>query len=545
MPAILTALRRASSTDIFSRDSAWTGGGGSYVMRGLAAGEDVSPDNALTLSAWFAALRNLSEDIGKLPAYAVEYVGENDKQRRETHAVTRLFHVAPNTYMTPMTFRAQLQHWRLGWGNGYAEIERDPFTLAPVALHPRHPATIIPRWNDTDGRVEYRYLASYEFRNGRMVHSQERIIDQDNMFHIRGLGGSALEGYSVIRLAAESLAHSIAVERFGAASFKNRGAVSAILKHPGEMGETARTVFKNSFDEAYSGARNAGGWILLEEGMTYEQMNIAPDDMQFLQTRQMQIDEVCRWIRIPPSKIQHLMRANYNTLEMQNQEYVTDCLQGLIKDWEEQCQWKLFRSDESSFRLYHNLNSLLRGDTRTQTEHIRTMSNIGVYSINDALGFLGQNGIGPKGDKRFIAQNMMELRDNMPDATMQKSRPAAPPAQRAVKAPVTSSMTLEKSKAIFKPAIDRAQRKADKAIPRLQSKHKDCEADLICATHEFYSELRSEIMDNTMPLWLALDGDVEILAGIIDPSSSEEVLYESLANELAEAFRKDTNHVAP
>ena len=538
MPAILTALRRASSTDIFNRESAWSGGSGSYVMRGLAAGEDVSPDNALTLSAWFAALRNLSEDIGKLPAYAVEYVGENDKQRREEHPVTRLFHVAPNTYQTPMTFRAQLQHWRLGWGNGYAEIERDPFTLAPVALHPRHPATIIPRWNETDGRVEYRYLASYEFRGGRMVSSQERIIDQDNMFHIRGLGGSALEAYSVIRLAAESLAHSIAVERFGAASFKNRGAVSAILKHPGEMGKEARSGFKDSFDAAYAGARNAGGWILLEEGMTYEQMNIAPDDMQFLQTRQMQIDEVCRWIRIPPSKIQHLMRANYNTLEMQNQEYVTDCLQGLIKDWEEQCQWKLFRSDESSHRLYHNLNSLLRGDTRAQTEHIRTMSNIGVYSINESRSFLGQNGIGPEGDKRFVAQNMMELRPNMPDPTMQKSRPAAPPAQRAVEAPTMPAMTLEKAEAIFKPAIDRASIKADKAVPRLQNKHKDCEEDLICAVHGLYSELRRDILNNTMPIWITLDGDRDALVSAIDMESSEVIDYDAMLESMVLAFLK-------
>ena len=534
MPGIFSALF-SNSNPIYD-DRYWTTGG--TIIGNTSAGELVTDDTVLTSSAWYAALRNISEDIAKLPAYAVRYRDDINKTRDDNHIVTYLFYYAPNQYQNPMTFRAQMQHWKHGWGNAYAEIERDA-NMRPVALHPRHPGTIQPEWDEATGRLRYRWLKSYRFQGGKMVDKREDYIDADNMFHLRGLGSDPLQGYSVIRYAANSLSLTLAAESFGASSFKNRGAVTSILRHPQRLNDSARSKFKESFDAAYRGARKAGGWLLLEDGMEYQQLSISPDDMQFLQTRQLQIEEVCRWIRIPPSKIQHLMRANYNTLENENRNYVTDCLQGEIKGWEEEAQRKLFRSDERDMRLYHNMNALLRGDIAAQTDHVAKMIDKGVYSINEALQYIGGNTIGPIGDQRFVNANLMRLKENMlfpaEIKAAQPSQSATMPEDDEMEDIETPDIpddeeddddmeettqqatdhrpriTREQAWAIVWPVMERAERKAEKAVPRIQKKHGEDIDAAIAALAEFHTELRAEIIVNLCDTFTAFGGDEETL----------------------------------
>lgn len=532
MIGLLQGLYR-QSTDT---NGMWTTSGGG-VFHGLAAGEPVSDSSALTLSAWFAALRNKSEDIGKLPVHVYRYESEGNKQRINDHPVAVLFDVQPNSYQTPIVFRSQMEHWVDGWGNAYAEIERDR-NMNPVALHPIHPGRVNVKWDDNTGRVKYKIV-----RNGTKwrADSQEwqRTIDQDNMFHLRGIGSDPLVGYSVIRYAAESLSLSLAAERFGAAYFKNSGALSGIVKHPGDMGVDARKNFVASFDSAYKGARKAGGWILLEDGMTYEQLSIPPEDAQFIQTRQLQIEEVARWIRMPLSKMMDLRKSSYNTLEMQNQEYVTDCLMPCAVRWEQECKRKLFRRDEADVYVSHNFNSLLRGDIKTQTEHIRTMSNIGVYSTNESRNFLGMNAIGEEGDKRFIAGNMIELKPNMvfPADTKSQSRAPKQPDPSQVMTLEAPRLTEAQSWAIVWPTIERAQRKAEKAIPRIE-KNNAGDSELIDAKiQEFQTELIAEMVANFAPVCEAfgLDDETITLAAITADLLNDG--YERMAKSLADTIR--------
>jgi HK97 family phage portal protein len=532
MLGLLGGLFQASELS----DPKWTASAETFLN--LAAGEAVNDTNVLTLSAWYAALRNKAEDIGKLPIHVVEQTPDGETKRIYDHPVAYLFDTAPNSYQTPIVFRSQVEHWADGWGNGYAQIERDA-NMNPIALHPIHPGRVQVEWDDDTQRIVYKVLN----RRGNLAGGYT-AVDQDNMLHIRGLGSDPFVGYSVIRFAAESLSLSLAAERFGAAYFKNSGALSGIVKHPGNMGVEARNNFVSSFDGAYRGARKAGGWILLEDGMSYEQLSIPPEDAQFIQTRQLQIEEIARWLRMPPSKLMHLAKSSYNTLEMQNLEYVIDCLQPCAIRWEQECKRKLFRRDESNVFMTHNFNGLLRGDIKTQTEHIRTMANIGVYSTNESRKFLGMNSVGDAGDKRFIAGNMIELKEDMlfpADVKAQSRAPREPNPADTVSTETQPEKVqiLSETQAwsIVWPIIERAQRKAEKAIPRIQKNHSD-DADLIDSKiQEFITDLISEMVVNFAPVCEAFNVDAEEIARLALGADLVNGGYEELAKLLADKVR--------
>ena len=150
MPGLISGVLNQSTSDIFQRDSAWTvfGSSGTNYIANTNAGVPVSEEKSLTLSVWYAAIRNISEDIAKLPLSAFEYLEDGGKRQDNRHPVSVLYSTAPNTYMTPITYRQQMIHWLIGWGNAYAEIKRDA-AMNPVYLEPIHPSRVRPKWNES------------------------------------------------------------------------------------------------------------------------------------------------------------------------------------------------------------------------------------------------------------------------------------------------------------------------------------------------------------------------------------------------------------
>jgi HK97 family phage portal protein len=61
---------------------------------------------------------------------------------------------------------------------------------------------------------------------------------------------------------------------------------------------------KKSLDE-FRGARNAGGIFTLEGGAKYQALSMNPEDAQMLETRGFNVEEICRWFRVPPPLVGH------------------------------------------------------------------------------------------------------------------------------------------------------------------------------------------------------------------------------------------------
>jgi len=70
-----------------------------------ASGVSVSPDKALTLSTYFAAIRNISEDVAKLPLLLYRRLASGGKERALGHPLYKLLHDSPNREMSSMSFR--------------------------------------------------------------------------------------------------------------------------------------------------------------------------------------------------------------------------------------------------------------------------------------------------------------------------------------------------------------------------------------------------------------------------------------------------------
>lgn len=371
----------------------WAGGGQT------TAGLYVSPQGAMALACYYDCIRIISEDLAKLPLMVYERLEPRGKRVAKEHPLYPILHDAPNDDMTSMTVRETLTHHMLGWGNGYAEILRTGRGQVE-GLMPLHPSRVALR-EDENGQVVYDVYGSNGLTGAQAT--GWRRVAAVNMLHVHGLGPDGYTGYSVAQLAAESLGLSMAADRFGASFFGDDATPSGILTHPARLSQPALDNLRKSWEERHQGSRKMA---VLEEGMQWETLTIPPEQGQFIETRQFQTLEICRWFRISPVKVGVLEHATYNNIEQEAINHWTDCIMPWAVRWEQELKRKLF-VDEPDFFAEHAIQAQMRGDQAARAQFYKELFGMGSLSPNDIRDFenLQQIPEADGGDATFIAAN--------------------------------------------------------------------------------------------------------------------------------------------
>lgn len=461
----------------------WAGGGQT------TSGEFITPESAMRVAAYFACVRNLCEDLAKIPLCLYESVQPRGKRRITDHPMYALLHDAPNPRMTSFSFREVMYQYALSWGGGLAEIARDGSKVARE-LWPIHPSRILAHPGTMGAGIKWR-IAIGDTAFGRDVGAGFVELDDADVIHIHGLGSRGIDGYSVASYAAQSLGIAMAAERFGAAFFGNGAFPSGIIEAPGKLDDKAKTNLRNSWTLLYGGAENSWRPAVLEGGYKFTAVGLPPGDAQFLETRQFAVDEIARWFRMPPHKIGQLTRATYNNIEHQSIEYVTDTMLPWLIRFEQEAMRKLFTDRErSTYFIEHVVQGLLRGDHVTRSAFYRTMVNVGALSPNDVRELENLNPIpaAKGGDEYFIQTNMTTLEraargdvapspgtkpnpnndgGEPPDDATEPGNPAGDPAEDVVKDPQESAQAhVEPLRIVVESEIARAVRRERNAVTR-------------------------------------------------------------------------------
>lgn len=367
-----------------------------------ASGISINNDNALQVSTVFACIRAISEDIAKLPLKVFQDT-ENGKEYKSDHSLSYILKERPNPYMTSMAFREALTSHVLGYGNGYALIDRNSITNEVLYLWPLSPESVALKRNDSG-------FYYYEIKDEKGNLAKYSYAD---ILHIKGLGFNGLTGYNVIQYARESLGSAKAAEKFGAKFFANGANVGGVFEVPGKLSDKAYDRLKTEFSQAYSGD-NAHKTLIAEEGMKFSKASFSPDESQFLETKQFTVAEICRWFRMPPHKVADTTRAQgWSTIEQTNIDYVTDTLMPWMVRWEQAINSSLLRYEEKEDGYYvkHIADALLRGDTSSRYNAYAIGRQWGWLSVNDIRSKEDMNPI-DGGDKYLTPLNMTDNSGN-------------------------------------------------------------------------------------------------------------------------------------
>lgn len=354
--------------------------------RDVTSGVSVTEKTAASWTALASGIRLCAETVAMLPIEVVERLEPRGRRARPDHPVAKVL-AWPNPDMSCHEFIETMQTQVDLWGNAYAQIIFNG-RGEPIELWPINPDRVTLERLQS-GKVVYK-IGAPDTIYGPSMHFE--ILPAKEVLHIRGWSTYGLIGDRMTRTFQEAIGLGLATELYGALFFGQGTHAGGILEHPGQLSAEARDRLIEQAKRQAGGISRAHRTLIVEEGMTWKQTTIDPEKAQFLGTRQFQVTEAARILRIPPHMIYDLTRATFSNIEHQQTEFRLYSIQPRTSRWEKRLAMQLFgQKDWEKLQVKFNMGALLRGDTAAQTAAFTAGIQGGWFSPNDVREYLDLN----------------------------------------------------------------------------------------------------------------------------------------------------------
>jgi HK97 family phage portal protein len=408
-----------------------SGGGPSW------SGETVNEAVATNLSTVWACRRIISEAVAFIPLDMMQKTRAGKFPADGVDAPVHPMHAAlkycPNEEMSSMVFREAGTGNLLMSGNEYAQIYRRSGTGVAYELEPLEPKQVKL---DRDSQKRRVYIVDPNLPGSR-TYTVERGKPHD-VLHVIGPSTTGREGQGIITQARQSIGASISADRYAARHFARGGRQSGYIKVERPFGKKEdEDKFVEDLDKATSGPDGYHKWPVFPPGVTFQPSGWSPIDSQFLETREFNVPEICRWFLLSPDLVGDMSKATLNNIEQLTLRLVKMTLTAWLVRWEQDL-WRCLLTPAEKLQGYyfhHNVNGLLRGDFATRMSGYATMLQNGPYNIDEVRDLEDLNALpNGAGKAHHIQLNMatvpgtgapMVAEQGILDRMAQSKKPAA------------------------------------------------------------------------------------------------------------------------
>lgn len=366
---------------------------GSTLYNWLAEGAagSVSEDQAMRVGAVYASVALIGGAIAALPFHIFQRT--KDGRDRVEDDLWWLFNESPMPAWTAASAWQYVALSTLLKGDGFWQIHRaSKFSPRIVGFEPHHPDAVSVK--RVDGRNQYTVYA--EVDNGRI---ERRVLDQMDVLHFHGVGFNGLRSVTPIRAALGSTA-SLALAADGHTSAFFRGGArpdQAIVVPPTmKVNDDQRKIIRETWAEQRSHYDATGIPPVLVGGMDIKPITINAVDAQLLETRQQSVEDIARIMGVPPHMIGKTDASTSwgSGIEQMSIGFTRYTLTRHLDPARQEINRKCWPRSSGRYGE-HNLDALLEGDSKTQSEY-----------LSKALGGPGSQG--------WMTVNQVRRMKNMP-----------------------------------------------------------------------------------------------------------------------------------
>ena len=372
------------------------------IIKQYLSGDDIilndtilTETSALKYSVLFACFRVLAETFASVPIFEYRKTSNDDRESTNETGLYDIFHGRANDEMSSYNWKESSMYQLCAGGNAVS-LRQKNFGGGIAGLYPIE-------WQRVkiDREKETRKLIY-------IVDNKETYYRND-VFHLPGPSTNGIIGMSIIEYASRAIKLGKSYEEYGIKFYENGALASGIFKHPTFLNDEAWKRLKIDLEKNYHGLVNAGKPMILEDGMDFKELNIKPIDAQLIESKKVQIEDVCRFCRVPLHLVQNLDKATNNNIEHQSLEFAMYTMLPHFKRAEECINTQLLTQKQrnAGYYLEFNMNALLRGDAKSMAEAFAIGRQWGWLSVNDIRRMFNLNRI-ENGDIYLQPMNMIE-----------------------------------------------------------------------------------------------------------------------------------------
>jgi HK97 family phage portal protein len=363
----------------------------------------LSLQTSMQLSAVYRCVEVISDSMASQPWEILEYDSKQGWIPNPFHNSFYLLNSEPAPYISRYTFMKTLMAKVLLEGNGYAIIRRDnrgdPIRLDLVG-------GLVTMFKRANGSIYY----LVDHPNYEPIKTE--YVEGYDMIHILNFSYNGYLGVSTLTHAVNSMGLASVAEATAKGFYSSGANMSGILQTAGKVTKEKATTIKASWAEAFSQTTGTpGGIAVIESGLEFTPVTVAPKDAQMLEARQFSVLEICRFFGCPPPKVFDQAGLTYSNVEAYQLGFITDTISPLDAKVENEFNRKLFRpSMRARTQLNLNINELLRANLDAKANYVSKMFQCGGYNVNEVRKEC-RNPLSsdPNADKPMIQVNMIPV----------------------------------------------------------------------------------------------------------------------------------------
>lgn len=358
--------------------------GGFGLLAPTESGIDVNETSSLTVGAVAACQRIISSAVASMGCYVYERMPDGGHRLATEHPLFPILSLSPTPEYPAVDFFSTGQVNLLQNGNGYAEILRNEGgQVAELLL--RSPFRTQTYRDNVTGSIYYK---TTDTPTGK-----ERTVAAKDMIHVKNMGVVPYIGLSPIRMyMREVIGVAMAAQAYGARIFKNDTRPGGYLKSAATVNKDKKLEQIQSWVAGHRGANNHMP-AYLDGGVEWANVGIAPDEAQFLQTRQFQRSEIASIYGVPAHMLGDPQETKA-TIEQKALEFLLWTVKIWLRRWEHAFNVKLFPTvgrNAGKFFAKFDTSEFERADYATMLKGIQTGRYAGLYSIDEGRKLLGLN----------------------------------------------------------------------------------------------------------------------------------------------------------
>ena len=350
-------------------------------------GIDLNTDErVLSEATYFACLKILSEAIGKLPLKLLRYNEKNGVVTMRKHPLYKILHERPNPYMTATSFWSTVEYNRNHWGNAYVWIQGAGKNMKLWIL----PSESVEVWYDDAKALADQPDIYYLYSAGDKVYK----FASEEILHFKSSNSlDGILGISVQDQLKNTIGGSVKAQKMLNRMYESGFTAKAVLNYTGSLSDTnVETLVQGIENYAKGDLKDKGveNIIPIPLGFNLTPLNVKLADNQFIEVKQYTSSQIAAAFGIKPYQYNDLTKSSYASAEAQQLSFYVDTLLYIIKQYEEELNYKLLSAEEihKGYHFKFNVAVILRADLATQINTLSVGVSNFIYTPNEARAML-------------------------------------------------------------------------------------------------------------------------------------------------------------
>jgi HK97 family phage portal protein len=287
---------------------------------------------------------------------------------------------------------------------------------------PMHPA-LTQIFRDQYGDLTYRFMGQ-----------PNELMSEDMVVPFTSYNPeTAMRGISRLEPLRSTLLNEDASRTATATWWRHMGRPSAVMHVDGKLNPVAKERLKEQWAMEYQGAENVGKVAIMENGSKIEKLQLSSEEMQYIESRKLNREEVCMVYDISPIAVHILDHATFANVTEGLVSVYRDSICPRLEFLESVFDHYVGSDFNGQLEAKFDTRQVLRGDFVQRAQAHVQLVQTGIEKISEARPEFDLGDAGPVADELYAQMQMQPLGATPPQAALPAGRSDDP------KTPTTGS----------------------------------------------------------------------------------------------------------